>query len=447
MTITSQPGAEAQAKARPAASTALIRVALLLLVPLMTIAPSALAQALPAAEASTPSTGFALPRAEGTLRYAVSASETLTWGYYGAGAASASNLSGDLAYLSSSKTDPFSMIFSGGHSWSTSNQPSYTFLNLALSQVITTRLWNFIVADSVSYLPSTPTAGLSGIPGFGDLGAEPVPSGGYDGQGVLTNYSTRVSNAASGTLAINLTGKTSLNGTGVYAITRFLGDSGGYGLDSTQETGGGGLTHRFNVRNSLGGNYSYATYTYQFAQPGFTTQTGTVTYTRQFTRKFNSNISVGPQWTNLNLPGSVASLNLYAQAVANYAGRFSHATLGFIRSANGGYGVIAGTVSNSVHVSVGRTFARVWNCAASAAYSRASNLTGATGGSFSSDTTVGGGQVSRALGRSFSAYASYTLENQSNSGSSSTVDLYTGRTQVAGFGLTFSPSPFHPGRQ
>src|SRR5208283_489942 len=101
-------------------------------------------------------------------------------------------------------------------------------------------------------------------------------AGGYDGQGVLTDYSTRVSNAASGTLSINLTGKTSLNGTGVYAITRFLGNSSGFGLDSNQESGGGGFSHRFNVRNTLSGNYSYSTYTYRLGQPGFTTQTGTV---------------------------------------------------------------------------------------------------------------------------------------------------------------------------
>jgi hypothetical protein len=54
-----------------------------------------LGQALPAAEAAPISTGFALPRAAGTLNYAVSASESLSWGYYGnQGAAAGTNLSG-----------------------------------------------------------------------------------------------------------------------------------------------------------------------------------------------------------------------------------------------------------------------------------------------------------------------------------------------------------------
>ena len=145
---------------RPAALPRLLLLALLF----VTVAPSMLGQALPAAEAAPISTGFALPRAAGTLNYAVSASESLSWGYYGnQGAASGTNLSGDLGYISNSKLHPFSAVFSGGHSWSTSGQPSYSFLNLAMSQVLSLKRWSIVVSDSVSYLPGTPTTGLSGI--------------------------------------------------------------------------------------------------------------------------------------------------------------------------------------------------------------------------------------------------------------------------------------------
>jgi hypothetical protein len=59
---------------------------------------------------------------------------------------------------------------------------------------------------------------------------------------------------------------------------------------------------------------------------------------------------------------------------------------------------------------------------------------------FSFHTTVAGVQVSRALARSLSAYASYTLQNQSNQGTAAAVDLFSGLSDVAGFGITFSPS-------
>ena len=197
---------------------------LFLAVLVMTTVRPMLGQALPAAEAAPISTGFALPRTAGTLNYAVSASESLSWGYYGnQGAAAGTNLSGDVAFLSISKLYPFSMVFSGGHSWENLGQPSYTFLNLGMSQVLSLKKWSIVVSDSVSYLPGTPTAGLSGVAGVGDLGLSPVQVGADTGQGVLTNYSDRIANTVSGSAQHPLTGKTSMNVSGSYGFTRFLG--------------------------------------------------------------------------------------------------------------------------------------------------------------------------------------------------------------------------------
>jgi hypothetical protein len=98
-------------------------------------------------------------------------------------------------------------------------------------------------------------------------------------------------------------------------------------------------------------------------------------------------------------------------------------------------------------VSVSRTFARVWNCAASASYTQSSGLPGANVAPFTFDTTVAGVQTSRAIVRSLSAYASYTLEYQSSNQATTAVDVFTGIDQVVGFGLTYSPSSIHLGRQ
>jgi hypothetical protein len=73
---------------------------LLIAVLVMTVVPSLWGQALPAAEAAPISTGFSLPRTAGTLNWGVSASEALTWGYYGnQGAAAATNLTGNLGFI------------------------------------------------------------------------------------------------------------------------------------------------------------------------------------------------------------------------------------------------------------------------------------------------------------------------------------------------------------
>ena len=438
---------------------------LLLLLPVLAIPVAALAQAVPAASASPISTGFALPSVAGTLQYAVSASQGYSSNDFGnSGTASSTNISGDLAFITGNLLNPFSTVFSGGRSWSSSGQPSYYFLNLSLNQVVHVKRWTYIVSDSVNYLPQTPSTGLSGVPGVGDLGvnpaqtgANPAPvTGANTGQGVLTGYSTRVSNSSSLSLQRQFTGKTSLQASGSYSLSRFLDDSGNSttpstpGVDSDSESGSLGLSHRIDARNTVGGNFAYSRSTFSgdiagIPAPGFSSQTASLQYSHQFTRKFGVNLSAGPQWTSVDSPGSSPMLSLSANVSANYTGEFSHAALAYSRSANSGYGVVGGSISDSVSFSAGRTFDRVWFCALSSAYTQTSNLAAAGSLPFTFHTTVAGVQVSRALVRSLSAYASYTLENQSNQGTAAAVDLFSGLSNMASFGLTYSPVPVHLG--
>ena len=418
---------------------------------LIAVAPAAFGQALPAAQASPISTGFELPMTAGTLQYAVSASESLSWGYYGnSGVAAGTNLTGDLGYISNSKRDPFSAVIAGGHSWE-SNSPSYSFVSLGLSQVLSAGRWTFLFSDSVAYMPGTPTTGLSGVPGVGDLGLTPVPVGPDTGQGILTDYSNSISNATSATISRPITGKTSFNATGSYSITRYLSGSGvsSSGLDSNSVTGQGGISHQYSARNTLAGNYAYSYFSYpgyNFGLPtaSFDSQTASLQYIHQFTRKLSLNASSGPEWTSVNVPGSSLSLSLYADAALGYTGKFSRASLSFVRSTNAGSGVIAGSLSDAVSFTTSRTFVRVWNCAFTSSYTHSSSLAGLA--SFTFDTTLAGFQVSRAIGRSFSAFASYTLENQSSQGSAaSVIDVFNGFSQVLGFGLTYAPMSIHFG--
>lgn len=432
---------------------------LLLLLP-MTAVPAAIAQAIPAASASPISTGFALPSIAGTLQYAVCASQSYSSNSFGSSSTSSfSNLSGDLAFITGN-LNPFSTTFSGGRSWSSSGQSSsYYFLNLSLNQIIHAKRWTFVVSDSVNYLPQTASTGFSGVPGVGDLGvnpaqpgANPVPvAGANPGQGVLSGFSTRVANSSSLSLERELTGKTSLQASGSYSLTRFLDNSGpNPGLDSDSESGSLNLNHRIDARNSASGNFAYSRSTfsgdnYGIPQPGFSSQTASMQYTHQFSRKLVVDLSAGPQWTSINTPGGTPSLSLFANLSATYSGEFSRASLAYTRSSNSGFGVVGGAISDSVSFTASRTFDRVWLCALSTAYTQTANLPAAGSLPFTFHTTVTGVQVSRAIARSFSAYASYTLEDQSNRGTGAAVDLYSGISNVAGFGLTYSPSSIRLG--
>lgn len=419
----------------------------------------AFTQALPAAEAAPISTGFALPTTLGSLQYALSASQSLNWGYYGnSGVWAMTNLSGDLAYLSNSKRHPFSTVLSGGRSFSESGQASYSFASVGVSQVASFGRWSIVLSDSVSYLPGTPVGGLSGVPGVGDLGITPVQVGTDTGQGVLTNYSSRISNLAAVTLSRQLTGKTSLNASGTDSISKFINTnlnsgnaSSGAGLDSDSASGGGGINHQLNARTSFGGNYSYSSSQYPgnslgVATPSFSSQTVSGFVSHQFSRKLSGNMSAGPEWSKVSVGGAPLSVSLFVSASGGYSAKNYSTSLAFTRSTNSGFGVTGGALSNAVNFAVSKTFAVVWRTSASAAYTRTSNLPVPNVPLYSSNTYVTAIQISRAIARSLSCYASYTLQDQAYSAQSA-VDVYSGLSQSASFGITYSPSALHLGRQ
>jgi hypothetical protein len=435
---------------------AAVRASLLLLGMMICASAAASAQALPAAEAAPITTGFALPTSLGSLQYAVSASQSFIWGYYGnSGVSASTNLSGDLAYLSNSKQHPFSMVVAGGHSFGEWGEPAYSFVSLGASQVANIGKWSLVFSDNVNYLPGTAASGLSGVPGVGDLGVTPTQIGGDTPQGVLTNFSDRVSNTVAVSVSRQLTGKTSLNASGAYSITRFLDSAlaptnvSSGGLDNDSETGGLGISHQVDARNTYGGQYAYSNYTYTnntfgIVAPGFSSQSVSAVYSHRFSRKLLASISAGPQFTTIQTAASVTSANLFVDASLSYAGKSANSSLSFVRSTNNGYGTLGGSLSNGAIFAIGRQFGVVWNVAATSSFTQTSSLPAPGIVSFSSDTYVEGVQISRAIMRSLSGFASYTFEKQSTSGTGA-IDVYSGNSQILGFGITYSPSSTHLG--
>ena len=266
---------------------------------LLLFASIARAQSLPADTGATaPGVGFSLPRVGGSLNYGLSASELISTGFYNSDTTYSTNLSGDLGYISKSQNHPFSAVYDGGVLIGYSNQPTTVYQSLSFSQVFTTKNWNVSVADSVSYLPQSPVGGLSGVPGTGDLGVDPIAIGPTSGVGILTNYGPRVSNTLSGTVGRQITGKVSAQATGSYAIQRFVGDNSGLALNSTTEGGSVGLSYHFTPRDTLTGNYNYSNFSYTANSFSFAAQGATLEYYRKWSRRLVTDFYAGPQIIN-----------------------------------------------------------------------------------------------------------------------------------------------------
>jgi hypothetical protein len=416
-------------------------------------------QALPTAESSMVSTlGPNLPNLDGVFHYALSASEVIQLGYFQSGETTyATDLSGNAAYTSPSATRPFSMLFAGGVVLANQAAGGTTsFWNISASQGYVTRHWIFNISDSFSFLPQSPTTGLSGIAGVGDLGAFPTqgPGAGPIG-GIITTSGDRIGNALSGSVERTLTSNTSISGSGTWGVLHYLDSDANSGLDTSQVSGTVALNHRIDARSSIGVSAVYSTYSYSgegagVNTPDFQTRGLNLLYQRVLSRTLSFNASVGPQWVSSSDSALIPdSTGVAVNAGISYANRNTHAGVSYSRGVNNGSGVLPGAFSDSVGASAGHTYGRNWVVGLSAAYTHSSGLTQFFNGptlattNETYDTVYGGIQVTRRFSPHFSGYASYTGASQSISNSNLIVPVpqnaLDSTYQTIGFGVTFTP--------
>jgi len=121
--------------------------------------------------------------------------------------------------------------------------------------------------------------------------------------------------------------------------------------------------------------------------------------------------------------------------------------LSYARGTSAGSGVVEGALTNSVMFNSTRRLNAYWRASGSVSYTNSQSIPGSIYPAFNIDSEIASGQLSRSLGRSFSIYGSYTLENQSLSGGVATALTFNGLQQVIGFGITYSPGSSRVGRQ
>jgi hypothetical protein len=413
-------------------------------------------QAAPTAVA-TGSPGSSQSWIDGTIHYSASASEFVQVGYYGAGNVTAgTNLSGNAGYFSKSQNLPFSLLFSGGVMFG--NQPGQTvqtYQNVAMSQGLVKGRWILGVTDSFSFLPQSPTTGLSGIPGVGDIGATPVdgPSLGPAG-GVLTYQGNRISNSLGGNIERRLTGATSISGGANWMVLHFLDNNNG--LDSTQTSGQVALNHRLDARNSISGSAVYSvfdtsanTFFNQYGNIHFQTKGLNLQYVRLWTRALTMDASAGPQWINSSNGAVIPSkVNVAANIGFTYTRKLTSMGVHYNRGVNSGSGVQAGALADSIQGFVGRPMGRNWLASATANFTRTSGLltmTPSTGGTAvignngATKTFYTGAQLTRGLGRYWSCFVTYGAQKQSINSALIGQNAFNGFSQTFGVGITYAP--------
>jgi hypothetical protein len=386
----------------------------------------------------------------GEFSYSLTASEAYVKGYQGIGnSGSSTNISGQATYVSNSESHPLSVLYSGGYFFGNgSSLNSSSYQNLGVSQILNARRWRLGIADTITFLPSSPVYGVSGVPFSGDVGTTPITTGQVPTQSILTNYGEQVSNTVSGSVARDITGKTFVEGFGSYTVQRFLQT----GLNNNDLTASASLGHRFSARDTITGSYTYANYSFAGTVAGlnnfaFTANGFTGSYSHAFTRKLSLQLSAGPQWISSNNAALIPDRVLFASAVSiAYTGERTRMTLGYNRSPNIGSGVLLGALSDNINVSAQRNFTRDWSGGITANYGRASGLANIPGQNTLTNSFYGGVQANRRIGENFSAFGSYNAATQTSRDAALTQNAFDGTAHIVTVGITFSPRSMRLGR-
>ncbi len=393
----------------------------------------------------------------GTLRYDLRYGQIAQFYAGSQGDSQTSSVSGDLSYANYSPAWPFALTYSGGDLWNISGSggESGVFQHMLASQGVVRRKWSLQLSDDVDYIPQAPTTGFSGIPGVGDQTSQT----GQTTQSVLTLNTRSVTNTTTANLSRRIGPATSLTGGGSYSVLRFPDNN---GLEDNQWQVNGQISRRLSASDSIFGQYAYSRSTYPGDTVAMDTQSVLFGYTRTWGRRFQTSVSMGPEWETTSgiqidvlgvvVPiASSTSSGLTVNASASYATRTTTSSLSYFQGTESGAGVLESFGSHNKDLSGGisRTFGRDLTIGASGAYMRSQALISGIelelglvqpGAVISAE--YGGVTATRKWGRYLSFYANYTATEQS-SGSTLPTNAISQLSQVIGFGVSYSPRVMH----
>jgi hypothetical protein len=389
---------------------------------LFTVGSSAHAQVAPSATAGP-----------AYLRYSVRYSQTAD--FYGGtlGDEQTTIASGNVEYANGGERLPFTLTYGGGYMWIFGGPSSEDklFQHLLLTQAYIGEHWNVLLSDSVSYLPVASTIGFSGVPGTGEPvgGSGPPPS---SSQSILTVNTPVIGNMATGEFQRILSSSTRFSAGGSSELSIYPE---GNGFNTNIQMANAGLTRSFGARESISGQYLFSQFSYGGSDVTFATNTASMGFSREWSRKLNTYVSAGPQFTDSSNAAIVPqSTGVSANASVNYLFRLGSTGLTYSHGKSSGAGYFLGAESDIVQGHFSRDFGRSLSVGIEGSYRR-------TAGLASNGTTIGkfgGAEATRRLGRDFTLFANYTAIDQSSNAALPT-NVLNELEQIVGFGIGYAP--------
>ena len=365
--------------------------------------------------------------------------------------ASINTVMGSIAVQKLGRASQFNLGYLAGRSFSNQNGAyNSTTQEAAASELWSRGRWDGFILDKLLYSSqaaflggSTPfdLAGLNSVAGISGTGSITLRNTFLPGQGILTPFGPRLSNALVAQVNNHLTRRTFFTVVGNYDVLHFYNPS-------LTATASGLLPGTFNLVNSSAAGFQTGigyqrsrrdtfAVVYRFTDLWFTGVPVSVrdnifqgAYQRQVGERLLFQIGVGPEITFIREPNStgtnIASDTRVSWAVdALFHYRLKRAigvTAGYDHFLSNGSGVFLGAITNRFFGGVDRQLSRVWSMNVNASYSHNRNLvplfndtTLVAPANATYDSVYGGVEMHRRVGRDSDLFFGYLGRYQTSS--------------------------------
>jgi hypothetical protein len=333
---------------------------------------------------------------------------------------------------------------------------------LGISDKITLRRSVLSFIDQVSYLPGSSfgyggLGGLAGgtLPATGSTGLGPVFG---PGQTILTGEGQTLQNSFVTELDTELTPRSTLTLAGGDYVEHYF--TSGL-LNSNNVNARAGYNYALTDKDKIAVFYTFSSYGYgETSTPSpestqsVNTHTVQFSYGRLLARQLTFQVAAGPEYITSSIPISVSGPTISGPAsqlewtlntsLSWITGR-NTLRLSYYHGANGGSGVFAGSIGDTVSGSLTRAMSRTFTSGISGGYSRNQGTVNSSGVLLSQTYayTYGGVSLSHPVGAALGLTLSYWVQYQNSSSGSCVGSPCVGNilTNLISFGVGWHPRP------
>ena len=297
--------------------------------------------------------------------------------------------------------------------------------SLNLVDKVTFRRSSVTFLDNLNYLPES-SLGYGGLGGVSLPGGSPFGLGpGFAaGQANLTGRGQNLGNSFATELDTSLTPRSSLTFVGGYSLLHYFDSSlFNYGEYIFR----GGYNHQLTPKDTVAVLYTFDGIRFGNSSQSIDEHTGQVSYGRTVTGRLAFQASAGPQVVISRIPitgnngsaipsGSTTRISWSLNTALQWQAQRTGLGLTYNHGVGGGYGVLAGSLNDTVTGSVTRKVTRAFSDALNAGYSRndGAAITNRTAQNARFDYWFAGANLTHPVGQSLGLTLSYQMQYQTS---------------------------------